>query len=376
MRQVGGAQPLSPKTVERRMVMSAESSMNLKKVEELAFRVVGDMGGAFAMALGYIGDRLGLFKAMAGAGPVTSVELAEKTALNERYVREWLRAMVACEYIDYDASSERYVMTAEQAFVLANEDSPMFVGGAFHFTTPSIQNTPRVLDAFRKGGGISYSEIGDEIPWAIERFFRPGYVNFLVKDWLAAIPGLTQKLEKGATVGDVGCGRGQSTVTIAKAFPNSRVVGIDYHVPSIERARKLAAEQGAANVEFVAAAADKIPSDRKYDLICSFDCIHDMVDPMGTLKAIHQALALDGVYLWSEPNASDKAHENRNPVGKTFHCISPLHCMTVSLAHNGAGLGTVIGEAGARNLAKEAGFSSFEKLPIQNPFNQFFALGR
>jgi 2-polyprenyl-3-methyl-5-hydroxy-6-metoxy-1,4-benzoquinol methylase len=356
--------------------MSAGASMDMKKVEELAFRVVGDMGGAFVMALGYIGDRLGLFKAMAGAGPVTSEELAQKTGLNERYVREWLRAMVASEYLDYDASSGRYVMTAEQAFVLASEDSPMFVGGAFHFTTPSIQNTPRILEAFRKGGGISYSEIGEEIPWAIERFFRPGYINFLVKEWLAAVPGLIPKLERGATVGDVGCGRGQSTVTIAKAFPNSRVLGIDYHQPSIEHARKLAAEQGAANAEFVAAAAEKIPTDRKYDLICSFDCIHDMVDPLATLKAIREALAPDGVYVWSEPNASDKAHENRNPLGRTFHSISPLHCMTVSLAYNGAGLGTVIGETGARRLAQEAGFSSFEKLPIQNPFNQFFALGR
>jgi 2-polyprenyl-3-methyl-5-hydroxy-6-metoxy-1,4-benzoquinol methylase len=348
--------------------------MDMRKVEELAFRVVADMGGAFVMALGYIGDRLGLFKAMAGAGPLTSADLAAQTGLNERYVREWLRAMVAAEYIDYDTASDRYVMTAEQAFVLASEDSPMFVGGGFHFTAPSVQNTHKIMDAFRNGGGISYSEIGEEIPSAIERFFRPGYINFLVKDWLAAVPGLTAKLERGATIGDVGCGRGQSTVTIAKAFPNSRVLGIDYHVPSIEYARNLASEQGARNVEFVAAAADKIPADRKYDLICSFDCIHDMVDPLGTLKAIRDVLAPDGVYVWSEPNASDKAHENRNPLGRTFHSISPLHCMTVSLAHNGAGLGTVIGESGARRLAEEAGFSTFEVLPIQNPFNQFFAL--
>jgi len=354
--------------------MSAETSMNMKKVEELAFRVVGDMGGAFVMALGYIGDRLGLFKAMAGAGPLTSAELARKTSLNERYVREWLRAMVAAEYVDYDTASDRYVMTAEQAFVLANEDSPMFVGGGFHFTAPSIQNTHKIMEAFRSGGGISYSEIGEEIPRAIERFFRPGYLNFLVKDWLAAVPGLIPKLEKGANIGDVGCGRGQSTVTMAKAFPNSRVLGIDYHVPSIEYARGLAAEQGAANVEFVAAAADKIPTDRKYDLICSFDCIHDMVDPLVTLKAIREALSPEGIYVWSEPNASHNAHENRNPLGRTFHSISPLHCMTVSLAHGGAGLGTVIGEAGARGLAEQAGFTSFDRLPIENPFNQFFAL--
>lgn len=348
--------------------------MNEKKIEELAFRVVGDMGGAFVMALGYIGDRLGLFKAMAGAGLLSSAELAAKSKLNERYVREWLRAMVAAEYIDYDARSEKYVMTEEQAFVLANEDSPMFVGGGFQFTTPSIRNVPKILEAFRQGGGIPYSEIGEEIPEAIERFFRPGYTHFLAQQWLAAVPGLKAKLEKGGTVGDVGCGCGQSTVAMAKAFPRSKVLGVDYHGPSIERARKLAASHGLTNAEFLQARAADIPKDRRYDLICSFDCIHDMVDPRGTLKAIREALGADGVYVWGEPNASAHAHENRNPVGRTFHAISPFHCMTVSLAFNGEGLGTVIGEQGARALAQEAGFKHFERLPIQNPFNQFFAL--
>jgi 2-polyprenyl-3-methyl-5-hydroxy-6-metoxy-1,4-benzoquinol methylase len=356
--------------------MTAEPSMNMKKVEELAFRVVGDMGAAFTMALGYIGDRLGLFKAMSESGSIASAGLAERTGLNERYVREWLRAMVANEYLDYDESSERYLMTREQAFVLADEDSPMFVGGALHFATPSIWNTPKILEAFRSGGGISYSEIGEEIPCAIERFFRPGYVNFLTQYWLPAVPGLVSRLEKGARVGDVGCGRGQSTVAIGKAFPNSKITGIDYHAPSIERARELAAEQGVANVNFIAAAAEQISEQGAFDLICSFDCIHDMVDPVGTLKAIRNALAPDGVYIWSEPNVSDQAHENRNTVGRAFHSISPLHCMTVSLAYNGAGLGTVIGERGARSLAQEAGFSSFQKLDIENPFNQFFALSR
>lgn len=350
--------------------------MDTKKVEELAFRVVGDMGGAFTMALGYVGDRMGLFRAMAGAGPVTSAELATKTKLNERYVREWLRAMVAAEYVDYDTQSGKYVMTDEQAFVLAKEDSPMFVGGAFHFTTPSIWNVPKIMDAFQKGGGVSYSEIGKEIPEAIERFFRPGYVNFLVKDWLGAVPGLTARLENGVSVADIGCGCGQSTVTMGKAFPKSKVLGIDYHGPSIERGRKLAASSGLVNVEFLQAPAHEIPGNRKFELICSFDCIHDMVDPLATLRAIREALTEDGLYIWSEPNASANAHENRNPLGKAFHSISPLHCMTVSLAHDGAGLGTVIGESGARELAKGAGFSRFERLPIQNPFNQFFALRR
>jgi 2-polyprenyl-3-methyl-5-hydroxy-6-metoxy-1,4-benzoquinol methylase len=348
--------------------------MNMDKVHEMAFRVIGDTGGAFTIALGYIGDRLGLFKAMAGAGPLSSAELAKKTQLKERYVREWLRAMVASEYIEYDPASDKYHMTDEQAFVLANEDSPLFVGGVFHFTAPSIRNADRIVEAFKNGGGIPYSEIGEEIPHAIERLFRPGYLNFLAKDWLGSVPGLLARLEKDARIADVGCGRGQSTVTMGKNFPKAQVLGIDYHGPSIESARKLAASQGVKNVEFLQAAAHEIPNGRKYDLICSFDCIHDMVDPKATLKAIRNALADDGVYVWSEPNASANAHENRNPVGKMFHAISPMHCMTVSLAYNGAGLGTVIGEQGARELAKEAGFSHFEKLPIQHPLNQFFAL--
>jgi 2-polyprenyl-3-methyl-5-hydroxy-6-metoxy-1,4-benzoquinol methylase len=199
-------------------------------------------------------------------------------------------------------------------------------------------------------------------------------LNFLAKDWLGSVPGLVDRLNKGATIADIGCGAGQSTVTMGKSFPKTQVLGIDYHAPSIERARKLAAKEGVKNVEFLQAAAHEIPNGKKYDLVCSFDCIHDMVDPKATLKAIRNAMADDGVYIWSEPNASAHAHENRNPVGKMFHAISPLHCMTVSLAFNGAGLGTVIGEEGARALAKEAGFSKFEKLPIQHPLNQFFAL--
>lgn len=348
--------------------------MNMDKVHEMAFRVVGDTAGAFTVALGYIGDRLGLFKAMAGAGAMRSPNLAARTQLNERYVREWLRAMVAAEYIDYDATTDMYRMTDEQAFVLANEDSPMFVGGMLQFTAPSISNVQKIAEAFRKGGGISYSEIGDEIPIAIERLFRPGYLNFLTKEWLPTVPGLTARLEKGAAIADIGCGRGQSTITMAKGFPNSKVLGIDYHQASIESARKLAAKEAVNNVEFLQAAAHEIPAGKKFDLICSFDCIHDMVDPKATLRAIRTAMTDDGVYVWSEPNASAHAHENRNPVGKMFHSISPMHCMTVSLAHNGAGLGTVIGEEGARSLAREAGFTHFEKLPIQNPFNQFFAL--
>jgi SAM-dependent methyltransferase len=348
--------------------------MDQQRIEALAFRVVGDMAASFSMALGHIGDRLGLFRTLAGAGPVTSEELASRTGLNERYVREWLKAMVAAEYLDYDPDTARFVMTPEQAFVLANDDSPLSAGGPLQFTTPTVLNTPKILEKFRNGGGVSYSEMGEDVSEGIARLFGPGYTNFLVNDWLAAVPGLTERLAQGIHVADIGCGYGVSTVTMAAAFPRSRFLGIDYDPGSIDRARRLAAERHVRNVHWVAAPAHHLPSAPAHDLICSFDCIHDMVDPRATLRAIHAALADDGVYLWSEPNASDNPLENRNPVGKAFACVSPLHCMTVSLAHHGEGLGTTIGERGVRTLATEAGFSSVEKLPIQNPFNQFFAL--
>jgi SAM-dependent methyltransferase len=188
------------------------------------------------------------------------------------------------------------------------------------------------------------------------------------------VPGLTERLRAGIHVADIGCGYGLSTVTMAAAFPKSRFLGLDYDARSIDRARRLAAERHVRNVHWVAAPAHHLPPAPTHDLICTFDCIHDMVDPRATLRAIHGALADDGVYLWSEPNASDNPLENRNPVGKAYACVSPLHCMTVSLAHGGEGLGTVIGERGVRELAKEAGFRRVEKLAIDSPFNQFFAL--
>ena len=350
--------------------------MEQQKIEELAFRVIGDMGGSFVMALGYIGDRLGLFTALSNSAGLTSQELADKTELNERYVREWAKAMVAAEYIDYEPDGERFMMTEEQSFVLANDDSPMSVGGGLQFTTPSMYNVPKIVKAFKEGGGVCYNEIGDEIPLGIERFFRPGYVHFLAKDWIGSLDGMTGRLEHGARVADIGCGRGQSTLALARGFPHSHVVGIDNHAESIAHARGLAREEGLENVEFIECSADEITDSERFDLICSFDCIHDMVNPSGALSTIRELLAEDGIYFWSEPNGSEKPHENKNLVGRLFASVSPLHCMTVSLCHEGEGLGTLIGERGARALAESAGFSSFQKVEIDNPFNQFFALKR
>ena len=344
------------------------------KAEQLAIRVVGDVGGANIVALASIGDKLGLFRTLGEMRSATSQELAERAGLNERYVREWLRAMVASEYLDYDPAAERYVMTPEQAMVLADESSPLFCGGAIQFTPPTIAQLPRIVDAFRRGGGVPYHEMDAEVPCAIERLFRPGYVNFLVNEWLPAIPGLVERLRSGIDVLDIGCGRGQSTIVMAKAFPQSRFTGVDYHRESIAAANQLAADEGASNVVFRNQPIESLHNGSQYQLVCSFDCIHDMVDPDGALAAIRAAMAENAVWLWSEPNASHAADENRNPIGRMFHSVSPLHCMTISLAYGGAGLGTVIGEKGARELAKRAGFSSFERAPIQNPFNQFFVV--
>ncbi len=348
--------------------------MQVEQAEQLATRVVNDMGGAFTMALAYIGDRLDLYRALQQAGPVSSAELAERAGLHERYVREWLRAMVAAEYIEYDPQTGRYLMTPEQAAVLADEDSPYFLGGGFQMTAPSIYNTPQVIEAFRSGGGVPYHEMSEDITCGIERVFRPAYVHFLVRDWIPAIDGMQQKLEAGAMVTDIGCGRGQSTVEMAKAFPKSNFIGVDNHADSIDAARRLAERSQVRNTFFLRAGAEDLQGPEPFDLICSFDCIHDMPQPLAAAERIFATLADDGVWLWSEPNASHEAHENRNPIGRAFHAVSPMHCMTVSLAHGGAGLGTVIGEKGAREIARHAGFSRFERLEIEDAFNRFFAV--
>ncbi|HEX6124256.1 MAG TPA: class I SAM-dependent methyltransferase [Pyrinomonadaceae bacterium] len=349
--------------------------MKSEMAERLAFKVVEDMGGAFTMALGYLGKHLGLYKALAGAGPITSAQLAERTGLNERYVREWAKAMVAAEYIDYEPETKRFLMTEEQAFVLTDEDSPLFVGGALQFSTPTIYNVPKIMEAFKTGGGIPYTDIGDEIPEAIEQFFRPSYLNFLTQDWVEKVPGLSSKLNEGTTVADIGCGCGQSTVILAKAYPKSEILGVDNDPSSIERAKELSDRAGTENAHFLCTTAEAVAvGGQKFDAVCTFDCVHDMVDPLSVLNAIRSMMTDDGVYLWGEPNASDNPLENRNPVGKCFSSVSPLHCLTVSLAHDGAGLGTAIGENGARRLANDAGFSSFQRISTEHPFVQLFEL--
>lgn len=346
--------------------------MDMHKLKELGTMTANYLGGAMISGLAYIGDRLGLFKAMAGAGAMTSGELAQKTNLNERYVREWLKAIAAAEYIDYDAGSDRYVMSDEAAALLADEDGPVFLAAGFQLMVPHLHLIPKVIETFRNGGGIKFSEMGEEIIGGIDRFHKPLFTHNLAKKYLPLVPGLKEKLNAGIRVLDVGCGLGRSTVAIASAYPNSRVVGLEPDPTSCEGARRAATEAGLNNVEHVQAPIMELTGNGKFDLVLALDCIHDMVDPVGGLKAIREALAHDGLVFWMEPIGSANPMENRDPPRRLRQAISPYHCMSVSLAYGGAGLGTLIGEAGARKLAEEAGFSRFEKLPIEDPGQHFF----
>jgi 2-polyprenyl-3-methyl-5-hydroxy-6-metoxy-1,4-benzoquinol methylase len=345
-------------------------------------RVVDDVGGAFTVGLAYLGDKLGLFAAVAALGKSPSGGVARKAGLQERYVREWLKAMVAAEYLEYDPAEEAYFLTPEQKAALVDEAARTFVGGVFQLALPSLLLTPRLIEVFQRGGGIPFGDLPAEIPEAIDRMHRPWFDHLLVSEWLDGAPGLVAALSRGISVLDVGCGMGRSTLTMARAFPNSSILGIDPHRPSIDKARSLAAEAGLGNVRFAADPIDRMEEARNtfdlfdlFDLIVAIDCVHDMIDPIRSLRAMRAVLSTAGRLFWSEPTGSREPLQNRNPSGKMRAGLSPFHCLTVSLAAGGAGLGTLIGEDGARALAEQAGFGSFERLRVESPMQQFFLVG-
>jgi 2-polyprenyl-3-methyl-5-hydroxy-6-metoxy-1,4-benzoquinol methylase len=343
-----------------------------EEVMAFAFKVVNELGAAMAAPHVYIGDQLGLFKTLASSGPVTVDQLATKTGLQERYLREWSAAMASSGYLDYDAGARTFSLPPAKAAVLADEDSPVFVGGFAQMLPDHYKVIPGVMRAFREGGGVSYAEFTDDTFVGTERFFRPGYINFLVNDWIPAI-GIAEKLARGGKVADVGCGRGIAICTLAEAFPKSQFVGFDNHSPGIAAARKNAEQAGVtANTSFEVRASTELPQTADFDMVCTLDSLHDMVDPHGAGRSIHGALKPGGVWFIIEPNVSDKLEENLNPVGRVFYSVSMLQCMTASLAHGGTGYGACMGPAKIRKVVDDAGFSSFEKLPIENPFNQYF----
>jgi len=341
--------------------------MNEAKLHEFMGKVVTDMGGAWMMAMVLIGDELGLYKAMADNQPVTPEELARRTSCNPRLVHEWLNANAASGYLEEVNGS--YRLPPEQAMALANENSPVFVAPGQSVVASCFLDLERVMTAFRGDGGFPWSDHHHRMFHGVEKFFRPGYQAHLTASWLPALEGVVDKLEAGAKVADIGCGHGASTIVMAKAYPRSRFFGFDFHTPSIEVARERAAAAGVGSRAVFATAKAKDYSERDFDLICFFDCLHDMGDPVGAARHARQALKDNGSVLLVEPFAGDTLAQNSNPVGRLFYAASTMVCTPNSLSQEvGLGLGAQAGEARLREVFDTAGFTRFRRA-TETPFN-------
>jgi SAM-dependent methyltransferase len=331
-------------------------------------KAIGDLGGALTATLVNVGDRVGLYKAMAGSGPMTAQELAAKTSTAERYVAEWLAAQAASGYVLYEGNG-RYRLPDEQAEALANDNSPACVLGGFQAMTSAMRAEPKIIEAFRTGDGVGWHEHDLGVFEGTERFFRPGYVANLTNSWIPSLTGVADKLDAGGRAADVGCGHGASTIIMGQAYPRSTFVGYDYHQPSVDVARKRAAEAGVSDRVTFEAAGAKDYAGTGFDLIAFFDCLHDMGDPVGALSHAREALAPEGVIMLVEPFANDDVADNLNPIGRVFYSASTLICTPASRSQEvGRGLGAQAGEARLRQVAAEAGLTRFRRA-TETPFN-------
>ena len=338
-------------------------------------KVVGDFGAALSSSLAYIGQKLGLYKAMASGDPVTPAELAARTSTNERYVREWLINQAASGYVNYDAGSGRYSLPPEQAIALTDESSPFYVGGGFYVVKAMTQAVNRIEEVFKNGGGILWGDHDPDIFVGTERFFRPGYATHLIATWIPSLTGIKEKLEAGGKVADIGCGHGSSTIIMAQAYPKSRFWGFDNHEKSIETARQRAKDAGVSDrVTFAVANASELP-DEQYDMVAFFDCLHDMGDPAGACKRAYEVLNPDGSALIVEPMAGNTVEENFNIIGRTFAGASTLCCTANSMALGGPALGAVAPESAIRDVVLAGGFTQFRRT-TETPFNRIFEARR
>jgi 2-polyprenyl-3-methyl-5-hydroxy-6-metoxy-1,4-benzoquinol methylase len=342
------------------------------KLNAFIGKALGDIGAAASAALVIIGDKCGLYRELGKGTPLTSQQLAERTKTHERYVREWLANQAASGYVEYDPATQTYRLPAEQAFMLADETSPLYVHGVFQIIQAMIVDEPQITERFRRGGGLGWHEHDERLFEGTERFFRPGYNAHLVDEWIPALGGVEEKLERGVKVADVGCGLGASTIIMAKAYPKSTFVGFDYHQKSIDLARERAKAAGVTDrVSFQVARAQDFPG-KDYDLVALFDCLHDMGDPASAARHIRSALAKDGTWMLVEPFANDKLEENLNPIGRIFYAASTMLCTPSSLAQEvGLALGAQAGEARLRNVAADGGFTHFRRA-TETPFNLVF----
>ncbi|MCH7669974.1 MAG: methyltransferase domain-containing protein [Acidobacteria bacterium] len=346
--------------------------MNEQQIEEFVFQVVGDIGACMSGPLVLIGDRLGLWTAIADSDGVTSTSLASSTDTSERYCREWLAAMAASGYVDFDGS-DGFSMNEAQQLVFSNPESPVFLQGAFEVSQAGWLDEELVSAAFKSGEGIGWGEHANCLYSGTARFFRPAYTHHLVQDWIPAVPGMVASLENGGRLADIGVGLGVSTVVMAKAFPKATFVGFDVHVPSITEAKELAHRESVANVSFEVADAKGFGG--KYDYVSMFDCLHDMGDPQGAINFALARLANGGRLMVVEPFANDKLADNLNPVGRVMYSASTFLCTPSALSQEGGeSLGAQAGEARLRKIAEAAGASSFERV-AETPFNIVFAIG-
>ena len=339
-----------------------------KRMHELLNKMVGDMGAAAVAPLVILGDKLGLYRAIASDGPLSTEELADKTGTTERYVREWCAAQAGSGYIEFDSDKNKFSMSPEQQAVLADPDSPTCMTGGYYAIGSMFIDEPKITHAFQTGEGVSWGEHDACLFCGTEKFFRPGYQANLVAEWLPALDGVVDKLENGAKVADVGCGHGASTMVMAQAFPKSTFIGFDFHEPSVDRANQLAMESGLTNVRFNVATSKHFPGN-DYDLVAYFDCLHDMGDPVGAAAHTLQALKSDGTMMIVEPFAQDSLKDNLNPIGRMYYCFSTMVCTPASISQEvGLALGAQAGEKRLREVVTEGGFTRFRRA-TETPFN-------
>ncbi len=338
------------------------------KMQEFLGKMINDMGAATSASLVLLGNKLGLYKALAAHGPLDSAALAERTGTKERYVREWLAAQAASGYVEHDAKTGKFFMSAEQTAVFADEDAPTFLAGGFHGIASLFLDEPKITEAFRSGEGVAWGDHSECLFCGTEKFFRPGYMANLASEWIPALDGVREKLERGAKVADVGCGHGVSTTVMAEAFPNSQFTGFDFHEPSVIRAREVAKEAGVKNVSFEVASAKAYPG-KDYALVAFFDCLHDMGDPVGAASHVLQSLSRDGTWMIVEPFAHDELERNLNPIGRMYYSFSTMICTPVSISQEvGLALGAQAGEKRLREVVESGGFTRFRRA-TETPFN-------
>ena len=346
-------------------------AVDMEKLNAFVGQFVGDLGATVNSGMVVIGEKLGLYKALA-EGPLNSAELAAKTGTDERYVREWLASQASGGYVTYDEKTRKFSLSEEQAFTLANEDGPAYIPGAFQLALGSLASVPRIAESFRSGAGMGWHEHDDDVFHGCEKFFRPSYAANLVSSWIPSLQGVKAKLEAGARVADVGCGKGASTILMAKAFPKSQFFGFDYHDKSIEGARSTAAQAGLeVRLNFGVAKAKEFPG-KDYDLVTVFDCLHDMGDPVGAATHVRNSLSDDGTWMIVEPFANDELRDNLNPVGRVYYSFSTLLCTPCSRSQEVAlCLGAQSGEKRIREVVTAAGFSRFRRA-AETPFNAVY----